>query len=153
MPFSEANWEYLYGRSETPPTAAEYAWNTRFRHLTVLFGDAAAAVVMQAGGDGGRGGGGSILRTHGPEYEKVDVPGVGFKRRPYVDPEQFRRGEHIPVMDGRYVFKSATSSMTEVANEVLRRNGATVADLRLVLMHQANKRINEFVSKTLGLDE
>ena len=43
------------------------------------------------------------------------MPGTGFKHRPYTDPEQFKRGDHIPVMDGRHVFKMATTSMVEVA--------------------------------------
>ena len=55
MPYSAANWEYLYGRSDVPPTPEEWAWNTRFRHLTVLFGDAGAAVVIKAGEEGERG--------------------------------------------------------------------------------------------------
>ena len=43
MPWSAENWRYLLGRGEVPPTPEEFEWNTRFRHLTVLFGDAAAA--------------------------------------------------------------------------------------------------------------
>ena len=38
------------------------------------------------------------------------MPGTGFKHRPYTDPEQFKRGDHIPVMDGRYVFKMASAA-------------------------------------------
>ena len=48
MPWSAANWEYMLGRADVPPTADEMAWNTRFRHLTVLFGDGGAAVVLRA---------------------------------------------------------------------------------------------------------
>ena len=56
-------------------------------------------------------------------------------------------------MDGRYVFKMATTRMMEVAQEVLERNGVSVGDLSLVLMHQANKRINEYCQKALGLPD
>jgi 3-oxoacyl-[acyl-carrier-protein] synthase-3 len=153
MPYTPANWEYLYGRSEVPPTPEEWAWNTRFRHLLVLFGDAAAAVVLKATEDGQRGLLDHVLHTDGSEYEKLYVPGVGFKHRPYTDPEQFRRGDHIPVMDGRYVFKIATTRMMEAAHEVLERHGVKPADLSLVLMHQANLRINEHCQKALGLPD
>jgi 3-oxoacyl-[acyl-carrier-protein] synthase-3 len=153
MPYSAANWEYLYGRSDVPPTAEEWAHNTRFRHLVVLFGDAAAAVVIRAGDDPGRGIVDCALHTDGAEYEKLYVPGTGFKHRPYTDPEQFRRGDHIPVMDGRYVFKMATTRMLEAAQEVLERNGVRPQDLSLVLMHQANLRINEYCQKALGLPD
>jgi 3-oxoacyl-[acyl-carrier-protein] synthase-3 len=153
MPYTPANWEYLYSRSEVPPTPEEWAWNTRFRHLLVLFGDAGAAVVLKATEDGERGLLDHVLHTDGSEYEKLYVPGVGFKHRPYTDPEQFRRGDHIPVMDGRYVFKIATTRMMEAAHEVLARHGVTPADLSLVLMHQANLRINEHCQKALGLPD
>jgi 3-oxoacyl-[acyl-carrier-protein] synthase-3 len=153
MPFSTANWDYLYEKVDTPPTAEELAWNTRFRHLTVLFGDAGAAVVLTAVEAAERGILDQILRTEGSEYEKLFVPGCGFKHRPYVDAEQLRRGDHIPVMDGRYVFKMATTRMVDVARELLERNGLTTADLSLVLMHQANKRINEHCQQALGLTD
>src|SRR5262245_5606058 len=52
MPWTRANWDYLLGRGETAPSEAERAWNSRFRHLTVLFGDAGAAVVLRAADDG-----------------------------------------------------------------------------------------------------
>jgi 3-oxoacyl-[acyl-carrier-protein] synthase-3 len=153
MPFSASNWDCLYGKSETAPTAEERAWNTRFRHLTVLFGDAGAAVVLRAVDAAERGILDQLLRTDGSEYEKLFVPGTGFKHRPYVDAEQIERGDHIPVMDGRYVFKIATTRMVEVAAELLARNGLTTADLSLVLMHQANRRINEHCQQALGLSE
>jgi 3-oxoacyl-[acyl-carrier-protein] synthase-3 len=153
MPYTVANWEYLYGRSSVPPTPEEFAWNTRFRHLTVLFGDGAAAVVVKASSGGGRGVVDSELHTDGTHFDKLYVPGAGFARRPYIDPEQIARGEHIPVMDGRHVFRMATTRMVEVAQAVLARNGVTADDLSLVLMHQANRRINEYCQKALGLPD
>ncbi len=152
MPWTEGQFEFLYGRGETPPTPEERAWNTRFRHLTVLFGDAAAAVVLRADGNG-PGLLDHILHADGTDYEKLYVPGAGFKHRPYTDPGQFARGEHIPVMDGRYVYKMATTHMIEVSQEILKRNGLHVEDLTMVLMHQANKRINEYCQKALGLPD
>jgi 3-oxoacyl-[acyl-carrier-protein] synthase-3 len=150
MPWT--TWDYLYGVSETPPSAEEHAWNSRFRHLTVLFGDGAAAVVLQAS-EGDRGLLDTVLHSDGTDYDKLYVPGNGFKRRPYVSAEQLLAGDHIPVMDGRFVFKNASQRMTEVAHEVLQKNGVAVSDLALVLMHQANKRINEHVQKTLGIPD
>jgi 3-oxoacyl-[acyl-carrier-protein] synthase III len=152
MPWTADNWEYLYGRSEVKPTPEEFAWNTRFRHLTVLFGDAAAAVVIKASEDG-RGIVDHLLHTDGADYDKLYVPGAGFKHRPYTDPGQFQRGDHIPYMDGRFVFKMATTSMVASAQEILRRNGLSVDDVSLVLMHQANKRINEYCQKALGIPD
>ena len=53
-------------------------------------------------------------------------------------------------MDGRAVFKMATTNMIAVAQEVLARNEVHMEDVSLVLMHQANKRINEYCQKALG---
>ena len=153
MPWTATNWEYMLGRGEVPPTPEEFAWNTRFRHLTVLFGDAGAAVVLRASDEPGRGIVDSLLRTNGAEFDKLYVPGTGFKQRPYTDPEQFQRGDHIPVMDGRAVFKMATTNMITAAQEVLARNEVRIEDVSLVLMHQANKRINEYCQKTLGIPD
>jgi 3-oxoacyl-[acyl-carrier-protein] synthase III len=151
MPWTEEQFEYVYGRSETPPTPAEREWNNRFRHLTVLFGDAAAAVVVRAVEGDDRGVIDSILKMDGTDYDKLYVPGTGFRRRPYTSTEQIAAGDHIPVMDGRQVFRMATTKMSEVAQEILARNGVKAADLKLVLMHQANQRISEYVQKVLGL--
>jgi 3-oxoacyl-[acyl-carrier-protein] synthase-3 len=152
MPWTAENYLYLYGKTETAPTPEEYAWNTRFRNVTVLFGDAGAAVVLKAESDG-RGVIDCILRTNGSEYEKIYVPGAGFKHRPYVDPEQLKRGDHIPVMNGMYVYRDATNCMTDVTKEILKRNGLKLEDVSMVLMHQANKRINERVQKMLNIPE
>jgi len=153
MPFTRENFDYLSGTGAIGPTEEEYAWNTRFRHLTVLFGDGAGAVVLRAARQDGRGVIDSILHTDGRDFDKLYVPGAGFKRRPYVDREQVDRGEHIPVMDGRYVFKMATTCMLEVARAIMERHGIGVKDLALVLMHQANRRINEYVQKSLDIPE
>jgi 3-oxoacyl-[acyl-carrier-protein] synthase III len=152
MPWTQPNWEYMIGQSETPPTAEEFAWTSKFRHLVVLFGDAGAAVVLKAQ-EGERGILDQSLHADGADYDKLYVPGTGFKHRPYTDPEQFRRGDHLPVMDGRHVFKAATTHMIEVAQELLKRNGVPVSALSMVLMHQANKRINEYCAKALGIPE
>jgi len=153
MPWTRENYAYALGLSDVAPTKEEWDWNSRFRHLVVLFGDAGAAVVLRATEGGERGLLDHELHGAGADYEKLYVPGTGFKHRPYTDPEQFKRGDHIPVMDGRYVFKMATTSMLEVAKSVLHKNGVSTDQLKVVLMHQANKRINEYCAKALGLRE
>ncbi len=153
MPWTAANYAYALGESDVPPTREEWDWNSRFRHLVVLFGDAGAAVVLRASEEGESGVIDHELHGSGADYQRLYVPGTGFKHRPYTDPEQFRRGDHIPVMDGRHVFKMATARMVEVARAVLEKNRVGVGDLKLVLMHQANRRINEYCANALGIPE
>jgi 3-oxoacyl-[acyl-carrier-protein] synthase-3 len=153
MPWTRANYDYALGVSDVPPTKEEWEWNSRFRHLVVLFGDAGAAVVLRASEEGERGVIDQDLHGDGADFDRLYVPGTGFKHRPYTDPEQFKRGDHIPVMDGRYVFKMATTRMVEVARTVLARNRVTPEQVKMVLMHQANKRINEYCQRALGLPD
>jgi 3-oxoacyl-[acyl-carrier-protein] synthase III len=153
MPWTQENYKYMYGQSEAPPTPEEYAWNTRFRNVTVLFGDGGAAVVLKAEENGNRGIIDCILHTNGRDYDRIYVPGAGFKHRPYIDAEQIKRGDHIPVMNGMYVFRNATNCMANVSLEILERNKVKIEDVSMVLMHQANKRINERVQKMLGIPE
>ena len=151
MPFSAKTWEVIHERDPGPISPEDFEWNSRFRHLLVLFGDAASAVVIKGHEGDDRGIVDTILRGDGKELEKLYVPGTGFRSRPYTSHEQIDRGDHVPVMDGKVVFKMATTKMIEVANEVMKRHGVTVDDLSLVLMHQANLRINEYCAKQLGL--
>jgi 3-oxoacyl-[acyl-carrier-protein] synthase-3 len=151
MPFSPKTWDVIHGRDPGPVSPEEFEWNSRFRHLLVLFGDAAAAVVLQAHEGEERGVIETILCGDGKDLDKLYVPGTGFRSRPYTNIDQITRGDHVPVMDGKAVFKMATTKMIEVANEVMKRHGVTVADLSLVLMHQANLRINEYCARQLGI--
>jgi 3-oxoacyl-[acyl-carrier-protein] synthase-3 len=158
MPYTPANWEYLYGRSDVPPTPEEWAWNTRFRHLLVLFGDAAGAMVFRAEekvDSAGRPRGilGSALYGEGAHKEILFVPGAGSIRRPWITRESIAAGDTVPVMEGKQVFKLAVTRMPEAANEVLRAAGYQLADLDLLVMHQANLRINEFAQKAMGLPD
>ena len=153
MPWSAGAWARLAGDVDAPLAPGEWDFNTRIRHLTVLFGDGAAAVVVRAHEGDGRGVVDHLLAADGADYDKLCVPGVGFKHRPFVDHGQIDRGDFVPIMEGRYVFKMATTRMAEVSQAILARNGLTTEDLSLVLMHQANKRINEYVQKTLGIPD
>jgi 3-oxoacyl-[acyl-carrier-protein] synthase-3 len=154
MPWGEGGWARLAGQLDAPYPREEWDVATRVRHLVVLFGDGAAAVVIKAHDAADRRGIlDHLLAADGADMDKLYVPGVGFRHRPFVDAAQLERFDHLPVMDGRYVFKLATTKMAEVAQKILRRNGVTTDDVRLVLMHQANRRINEYVQKILGLPD
>ncbi|HJX29443.1 MAG TPA: 3-oxoacyl-ACP synthase, partial [Thermoanaerobaculia bacterium] len=48
MPFSAQTFEVLHGRDPGPLPDEDFQWNSRFRHLLVLFGDGAGAMVFKA---------------------------------------------------------------------------------------------------------
>jgi 3-oxoacyl-[acyl-carrier-protein] synthase-3 len=62
-------------------------------------------------------------------------------------------GDIVPIVEGRRVYALAVTHMPEVTLEVLSRNGLSVDDIDLLIMHQANLRINEGVQKRLGLPD
>ncbi|WP_243287616.1 3-oxoacyl-ACP synthase III family protein [Geothrix terrae] len=143
-------WDTVIGRSTREVTEAEKAENTASRDRTVLFGDGAGAVVIEAR-DGDRGLLKTKLFTDGTGAGVLTMLGASFKRRPFVDREQIEAGETLPVMSGKEVFRSAVTLMPQAVREVCDEGGVTVADLDLVLVHQANLRIIEGVQKALGL--
>ncbi len=155
MPFSDQTFEVLHGRDPGPLPAADFAWNSRFRHLLVLFGDGGGAMVFRRAEreDDDRGILAAALYGDGNHREILYVPGGGSRRRPFVTCEMIQRAETVPVMDGRAVFKLAVTRMPEVTREVLRRGGFGLEDLDLLVMHQANLRINEASQKALGLPD
>ena len=150
MPWQDG-WDTTIGLSDREVTEEERASNTAIRDRTVLFGDGAGAVVVEAGDDDGRGLLGAKLHTNGSNIEALYVKGVGFKHRPYVSKEQIDARDPIPVMEGRAVFKEAVSRMPEAVREVCAAAGVNVADIDLLLIHQANLRIVEAVGKALGM--
>jgi 3-oxoacyl-[acyl-carrier-protein] synthase-3 len=154
MPFSERTWAVLEGREEGPLAAEEMEWNSRFRHMVVLFGDAAGAFVFRAAEpDGERGILDAALYGDGAHKDILYVPGVGSAERPFVSAEAVASGRSVPIMDGRQVFKLAVTRMPEVTRELLARNGRSLDDLDLLVMHQANLRINQAAQKALGLPD
>ena len=154
MPFSDRTFEVLHGRDPGPLPAEDFEWNSRFRHLLVLFGDGAGAMVFRAGAEEeGRGILESALYGDGNHRDILYVPGGGSARRPFVSVEMIQAAETVPVMDGKAVFKLAVTRMPEVTQEVLQRCGYSMKDLDLLIMHQANLRINEKAQQIMGLPD
>ena len=154
FPWSEAEWAILFGDSDGPVAPEAYAWGTAHRDRAVIFGDGGGAFVLEADDSGdGRGFLGFEMRTDGAHWDKLYVPGGGSASFPYFSPEMFAKNQTIPVVEGRQVFRLATTAMPRIVEETLEKHGLTLADLSLLLMHQANLRINEAVQKSLGLPD
>ena len=128
---------------------------TRGREVGVIFGDAAAAVVLGPSPDGERG----ILSTHlhaeGKYAEKLWLEVPSSRRSPRLVHEDLEGDDPpgFPRMAGRYVFKHAVTRFPQVIREALEWNGLSIEELALLVPHQANLRINQFVAAELGLEE
>jgi 3-oxoacyl-[acyl-carrier-protein] synthase-3 len=146
-------WDILLEGSDRKLDPEEFAFISQFRDRTVLFGDGAGAFVMSAASGGEAGVEAMAIHSDGEQLEKLWVPGGGSARRPYFAPEMFDNGETVPIVLGREVFKAAVTLMPQAVHEVLENNGYTLDDMRLLIMHQANLRINEAIQKRLGLPD
>jgi 3-oxoacyl-[acyl-carrier-protein] synthase-3 len=123
---------------------------TRGRDIAVLFGDGAGAVILEPSDDPERGIMSTHLYTEGSKADMLCVKYPGTSQKPYIRHEDLESGIIYPRMQGKHVFKSASTRMPQVVREALTHNNLTVDDVDMFLFHQANLRINEMVLKQLG---
>ncbi|RYZ50075.1 MAG: beta-ketoacyl-ACP synthase 3, partial [Chitinophagaceae bacterium] len=140
-------------------------FSTRGRNVSVIFGDGAAALVLQPTAEAGRG----ILSTHlhsdGESAEMLAMYNPGthanhwlkdaadFDDAPvgemFMSHAMIDKAQNFPNMDGPAVFKKAVVKFPEVIMEALDKNGYKPSDLNLLVPHQANLRIAQFVQQKL----
>jgi 3-oxoacyl-[acyl-carrier-protein] synthase-3 len=143
-------------------------FSTRGRNVSVIFGDGAGAVVLQPTEDANRG----ILSTHlHSDGESAEIlamynPGTHanhWTQEPVADFDEAEFGQLFfshsmidkaqvfPNMDGQAVFKKAVVKFPEVIMEALDANGYSAQDIKVLIPHQANLRISQFVQQKLKL--
>jgi len=123
---------------------------TEGRDLAVLFGDGAGAAIVQATAED-RGVIASVLHSQGRFARELlgEAPMSTHKDR--ITAQIMAQGRHYPSMNGQMVFKHATRRFCESIKEVLEKGGADIADVDLVIPHQANQRITDAVGARMGL--
>lgn len=129
---------------------------TRGRGVSVIFGDGAGAVVVSREEDNSKG----ILSTHlhsqGEHAKELSVisPGLGTRWVSDIlkdnDPNE---ESYLPYMNGQFVFKNAVVRFSEVINEALEKNNLKKDDIKLLIPHQANLRIAQFIQKKFKLED
>jgi len=126
--------------------------NWEDRRTCVLFGDGAGAVVVTSGQPGEPGEiKDVILYSDGSLGELLTVKGGGSAAPMRLGEPA---GENFFVqMTGQEVFRHAVRNMLSACDEVLTKNGLTVADVDYLIPHQANLRIIDAVAKKLGVAE
>ncbi|HEX7847198.1 MAG TPA: beta-ketoacyl-ACP synthase III [Chitinophagaceae bacterium] len=145
-------------------------FSTRGRNVSVIFGDGAGAVVLQPTDKEGQG----ILSTHlhsdGNNAEILAMYNPGTHANHWTDQkladfddaeiaEMFMshamidNAQNFPTMDGPAVFKVAVEKFPAVIMESLAANNLQPSDISLLVPHQANLRISQFVQKKLGLKD
>ncbi|WHT38467.1 beta-ketoacyl-ACP synthase III [Myroides sp. mNGS23_01] len=128
---------------------------TRGRAVSVIFGDGAGAAVLTRSEDET-----GILSTHihsqGEHAEELALiaPGMGGRWVSDIlkdnDPDDL---SYMPHMNGQFVFKNAVVRFSEVIMEGLEANQLQVADIDMLIPHQANLRISHFIQQKFGLSD
>lgn len=120
------------------------------RNTCVLFGDGAGAAVVSSERRGPRIVG-EYLAADGSICELLFMPGGGCLHP--ASHESVDQKLHFVKMAGREVFKYAVNSMVKAASKLLERHNLSADDIRLLVPHQANKRIITAVGRYLGIPE
>lgn len=127
--------------------------STRGRNTAVIFGDGAGAAILQRSDSPG------VLSTHlhsdGRFAEELYVKDPGSSRpREERQPEQILDTTGFKVhMNGNQVFKHAVVRFIEVIGEALTANNLKKEDINLLVPHQANLRISQYIQEKLNLGD
>lgn len=129
---------------------------TRGRGVSVIFGDGAGAAVLSREEDNSKG----ILSTHlhseGQHAEELSLiaPGMGKRWVTDIIADNDPNDEsYFPYMNGQFVFKNAVVRFSEVIIEGLEKNKLKSTDINLLVPHQANLRISQFIQKKFKLTD
>lgn len=129
---------------------------TRGRAVSVIFGDGAGAAILTREEDTSKG----ILSTHlhseGQHAEELSLIAPGMGKRWVTDiiaDDDADDESYYPYMNGQFVFKNAVVRFSEVIMEGLKANGLSPDDIHLLVPHQANLRISQFIQKKFGLSD
>jgi 3-oxoacyl-[acyl-carrier-protein] synthase-3 len=129
---------------------------TRGRGVSVIFGDGAGAAVMSREEDTSKG----ILSTHlhseGQHAEELSLIAPGMGKRWVTDIIKDNDPEdesYYPYMNGQFVFKNAVVRFSEVIMEGLQKNNLNATEIDLLVPHQANLRISQFIQKKFQLSD
>jgi 3-oxoacyl-[acyl-carrier-protein] synthase III len=123
------------------------------RSSAVIFADGAGAVILSRT-DSEKSG---ILSTHlhadGDHAEELYCHSPSSCQEVRISAEMIDRGDFFLKMNGNAVFKHAVVRFSEVINEALEANGKSKEDIDLLVPHQANLRISNYIQQKLGLPD
>jgi 3-oxoacyl-[acyl-carrier-protein] synthase-3 len=129
---------------------------TRGRGVTVIFGDGAGAAVLTREDDNSKGVLSTHLHSQGEHAEELVLiaPGMGKRWVSDILADNDPNDEsYYPHMNGTFVFKNAVVRFSEVIMEGLMKNNLQVDDIDMLIPHQANLRISQFIQRKFKLSD
>ena len=129
--------------------------STRGRGVTVIFGDGAGAAVVSRSNENGKGILSSHLHSEGKHARELmlDGPNTGRWVPEIIAANDPDDESYYPYMNGQFVFKNAVTRFSEVINEGLDANDLKKEDIDMLIPHQANLRIAQFIQKKFQLSD
>lgn len=121
------------------------------RTTCILFGDGAGAMIIEATEKEGIGYIGHLNEIDGAGGQYLKMP-AGGSRLP-ASAETVAARQHFVKQEGQQVFKYAVKKMYEMSECLLKRHGLTAQDVKLLIPHQANKRIIQATAERMGLSD
>jgi 3-oxoacyl-[acyl-carrier-protein] synthase-3 len=127
---------------------------SRGRSVSVIFGDGAGAAVLSRSNDKS-----GILSTHlhseGKFAEELAVikPATTFLIDKIINDKNDDGSSYSPYMNGNFVFKNAVVRFEQVIFEALNHSNLKKEDISLLITHQANLRISQYIQKRLNLSD
>jgi 3-oxoacyl-[acyl-carrier-protein] synthase-3 len=119
------------------------------RATCILFGDGAGAFLLEPSESAELGFIGHLNEIDGSGGQFLKMP-AGGSRQP-ASAETVSQRLHYVKQEGQQVFKFAVRKMYELCDNLLKRHGLSPADVKLLIPHQANKRIIAATAERLGL--
>lgn len=119
------------------------------RNTCILFGDGAGAFLVEAGADGDCGFVGYLNEIDGSGAPFLNMPAGGSRLPPSAETVANRL--HYVKQEGQQVFRFAVRKMADLSDGVLERYGYCPKDVKLLIPHQANRRIIAATAERLGL--
>ena len=128
---------------------------TRGRGVSVILGDGAGAIVMTREENNEIGILSSHFHSEGKHAEELSLIGPNTGRWvPEIIAENKQDDiSYYPYMNGQFVFKNAVVRFAEVINEGLEKTGWSPDQIGMLIPHQANLRIAQFVQRKFGLSD
>jgi 3-oxoacyl-[acyl-carrier-protein] synthase III len=120
------------------------------RSTCILFGDAAGAMLVEPAAPG-EGLIGFLNEIDGSGGDFLKMP-AGGSRMP-ATAETVAERLHFVKQEGQQVFKFAVRKMYETCRALLDRHGLTAKDIKVLIAHQANRRIILATAERLGMSE
>jgi 3-oxoacyl-[acyl-carrier-protein] synthase-3 len=128
---------------------------TRGRGVSVIFGDGAGAAILSRTEDNSKGILSSHLHSEGKYAEELTVlaPSIKHWVPEIIEANDPNDESYYPYMNGTFVFKHAVVRFSEAINEGLQANNLQVSDIDMLIPHQANLRISQFIQRKFKLTD